>query len=157
MATKDKDESKELRTNMITNEVDPLARRRVDTDVSHKDQAGESAFGNLSQEGSFAALPESGKQALRAFGALDKNDDRYQSARQAALDAIRDAKAAGLFGTQNLTTPVEIAESKDPAVRNQAPTGTQGEMAPPVTGIAPANPGVPEANTSTPAVKGNKP
>ena len=158
----------EVRTDLVTNATDPLAPARLAPSPSELETGGRNAFSQLVEgEGGYDSLPEAGKQAFRALGQLKQNDERFPAARQAALDAVRDAKAAGLFNPQAPASPQHIAQSKDPAVRNQAPTGTQGESAGNPAPVAPATsqppqpaptpshaPPAGEPNTTTPAVKG---
>jgi hypothetical protein len=118
---------------------------------SARDAAGRAAFDELVGGGGYDSLTASGRDAFVAYGLLDKTDERVPAAKQAALDAVRDAKLAGVFSTS--PTPVsKIAESKDPAVRNQSPTGTQGESAGPGATVPSVAPAALEPNTTTPAV-----
>lgn len=95
-----------------------------------KTDKAKAAFSNLGVEGNFDALNADQKRALAAYGGLldrqgddDVTDERLDGAKQAALDAVRDARQAGeAFGQ-----PFDVATSKDPAVKNQHPTSTQGE------------------------------
>lgn len=172
---------KELRTDLVTNSVDPFAATRVEVSPTEIEEAGEEAFAEHSgEDGGYESLPEGGKMAFRALGMLDPRDPRFRGAKQAAVDAVRDAKLAGIFNAEQPSredrTREAIAASKDPAVRNQSPTGTVGEAsvtsapAPaPRTAIAPpagdpsttastSSSGAPhggEPNTTTPAVKGS--
>jgi hypothetical protein len=155
--------NKEVRTDLTTTATDPLAAARANPSVSDQEAAGRSAFSQYSGEsGGYDSLSDGGKQAFRSLGLLDAKDERFAGAKQAALDAVRDAKIAGLFNPQT-ATPQQIAESKDPAVRNQAPTGTNAESSGPATTVNPTPPGpapapaaTGEPNTTTPAVKGQK-
>jgi hypothetical protein len=149
--------SKDLRTDFVTNSVDPLAAARVDLAPTEREAAGRAAFADLIGGGGYDSLSLGGKDAFIAVGRIANNDERFVSARQAALDAVRDAKTVGIFNADAKPAQPGVAESKDPAVRNQSPTGTQGESAGPSPSIAaPALP-VSEPNTTTPAVKGQKP
>lgn len=150
--------NKEVRTDMLTTATDPLAPARApELSSSDRDASAKSAFGSLHDGGigSYDQLSEGGKQAVRAFAALDPSDARYESAKAAAKDAIRDHRQAGLFSERDAMTPARIAESKDPAVRNQSPTGTQGESAGPQPALT--APSAPDANAKTPAVAANEP
>ena len=82
----------------------------------------------------YDALPLTGRFAWRAFAALSVGDAMYASARQAALDARRDAIAAGLLTPQAIAAAARNA-STDPTVRNQRPVGAYNELGPPVAGV----------------------
>ncbi len=146
--------SKELRTDLVTNSTDPFAPTRVEITPSARDAAGRAAFADLVGGGGYDSLTESGRDAFRAYGLLASDDEHKQTSKQAALDALRDAKSAGLFNADAKPGQPSVAESKDPTIRNQSPTGTVGESAGPSNqGVAPAvSPVVGEPNSTTPAV-----
>ncbi len=93
------------------------------------DEAASSAFSSLAGEvakelnteitGSYDGLSPSGKDALRAFASSTPDKPTHESARRAALDAIRDHQRGGTWNP--------VARSKAPEDRNQRPTGTVGE------------------------------
>lgn len=86
------------------------------------------AFSELVSGGDFEKLTQGGKMAFRAYAQLpsDADYDRREGAKRAALDAARDV---GIKLQESLSESdpgaSNVAESKDPTVKNQNPTGAQ--------------------------------
>ncbi len=153
-------------SNTLVSPPPPATQTIAELTTSAKAEAGKAAMSKIASGdvAGFDSLNQSAKDAFSAYGLLPAGDEREPQAKQAALDALRDAKAAGSFSTA--ATPVNaIAESKDPAVRNQAPAGTPNQdsgtgttflQAPSAAPPALSTSSSTEPNTTTPAVKGSR-
>jgi hypothetical protein len=124
-------------------DVNALAASRFRPAADQNNADAMAAFSTLIGGGGFESLPEAGKAAFRAFAVVDAIaqqpnaltidpalEEKWKGAMQACLDAVRDARQVGIFNAEasapNVAT--EVAASKDPQVKNQAPTGTKDEM-----------------------------
>lgn len=142
-------------------DLNALAASRFKPAIAQSNADAKSAFGTLIGGGGFESLNDAGKAAFRAFATVDALvqqpnalaldpavEEKWKGAMQACLDAVRDAKTLGTFdsnatGPTTDTAATAVATSKDPEVKNQAPTGTVGEMAGTVSATVP-----PPAKTS---------
>ena len=127
-------------------DLNALAASRFKPAIAQSNAAAQAAFDTLIGTGGFESLNEAGKASFRAFAVIDALvqfpnalaldpaiEEKWKGAMQACLDAVRDHKTLGIFdpsatGPTTDTAATAVATSKDPEVKNQAPTGTVGEM-----------------------------